>query len=348
MSRRHISLIVLAAAVLALLYFTPQVFFIIFAGVLFAVFLRGGGNAIARLLSLPPGAGIAIFAMLIVAFFAVCFIWFAAPVADQINEFTTEVPQAVQQVRDLISQYPQGDRLLERMVPQMISAKGGSAATSAVTSTFGGLGNFLVILVIGIYGAANPHLYRRGVLALLTPSLRERGAEVMDDADRTLRNWLTAQLMSMAVVGILTGLGLRLAGIPLAFLLGLIAGLLAFVPIVGPIASTVPGLLVAFPEGWHTVLWALGVYVGVQLLESNVITPLIQQKRVHLPAALVLVAQILFGALFGILGVILATPLTALSMTLVDHLYVRHLEEEEPAAPAPKAVKAPRQPAKRP
>lgn len=330
LSRRTLSLLVLTAGTIALLILAPQVFFIVFAGVLFAVFLRGGGSWIARRLHVAPAFGIAVFVVLIVAFFTVCGLLLAPSAAAQFEEFLLEARQTVGELRKWISQTPIGDRLLERLVPTILSTKGESAATSAVTSTFGALGNLLIIVVVGIYGAVDPGLYRKGLRSLLAPSLRERGDAVMDETGATLGAWLTAQLMSMTVVGVLTGLGLWAVGIPLAFLLGLIAGLLAFVPIIGPIVAAIPGILIAFPEGWHAVIWALGVYLGVQLLESNLITPLIQQQRVHLPAALVLVAQLLFGALFGIFGVTLATPLTALAMTLVNHLYVRHLEHETP------------------
>jgi predicted PurR-regulated permease PerM len=328
MDRRTLSLIVLAGAALALLWLAPQVFFIVFAGILVGVFLRSGGSWIADRMHLRPGWGIAIFLALIVVFFSGCAYKFAPDVATQVEEFTQQVPRAADQFSDWLTQYPFGDRLVERVFPRMVSTKGELAATSALTSTFGALGTFLIIVFIGIYGALDPELYRSGVRALVAPSLRPKCNEVLHDAADTLRLWLTAQLMSMTVVGVLTGLGLWAVGIPLAALLGLIAGLLAFVPIVGPIVSTVPGLLIAFPEGFSAVLWALGVYVGVQLLESNLITPLIQQTRVHLPAAIVLVGQMLFGALFGVLGLMLATPLIALIMTLVDHLYVRQLEHE--------------------
>jgi predicted PurR-regulated permease PerM len=167
---------------------------------------------------------------------------------------------------------------------------------------------------------------------LLAPSLRERGEEVIEAAGRTLRNWLAAQLMSMAVVGLLTSLGLWIAGMPLVFALGLIAGLLAFIPNIGPIIAIAPALLLAFPEGLSMLVIVLGIYLGVQALESYVVTPLIQQEKVSMPPALVIAVQLLFGVLFGILGLALATPIAAVGMTLIREVYVSDYLEREGAA----------------
>jgi predicted PurR-regulated permease PerM len=145
---------------------------------------------------------------------------------------------------------------------------------------------------------------------------------VLTKAAATLSNWLAAQLMAMAVVGVLTGLGLWLIGIPLAFLLGLIAALLAFIPNIGPVIAAVPAILLAFPEGIITVSLVVGVYIFVQTLESYIITPLIQQEKVSLPPAFIIAVQLLLGVLFGLLGLALATPLAALGLTLVRELYV--------------------------
>ena len=209
-----------------------------------------------------------------------------------------------------------------------------SAAISAVSSTFGALGTFAIVLVIGIYGALDPRTYRRGFKLLLAPSIRPRGDQVVQACARTLRDWLVAQLLAMSAVGILTALGLWLAGVPLALALGLIAGLLAFVPNIGPIIAIVPALLMAFPEGVTTLLIVLVNYMGVQALESYIITPLVQQEKVSLPPVLVISTQLLFGVLFGILGLMLASPIAAVAMTVIRHVYVEdYLEHESPDSP---------------
>jgi predicted PurR-regulated permease PerM len=186
-------------------------------------------------------------------------------------------------------------------------------------------------------GCANAGLFGlvQRLTLLLAPSIRSRGDQVLRASARTLRNWLVAQLIAMSAVGTLTALGLWLAGVPLAFALGLIAGLLAFIPNIGPIIAIAPALLLAFPEGLTTLLVVLAIYIGVQALESYVITPLLQQEKVSLPPALVISTQLLFGVLFGILGLMLATPIAALTMTVVKLIYVEDYLERESLAGNP-------------
>ncbi len=198
-------------------------------------------------------------------------------------------------------------------------------------STFGAIGNFVIMLIIGLYVALDPATYRRGLVCLLAPSMRAEGEEVLRKATDALQNWLVAQLMAMTVVGVLTWLGLWLIGVPLAPILGLIAALLAFIPNIGPIIAAVPAVLLGFSDGPMTALLVIGVYVAVQALESYAITPLIQRERVALPPALIVSVQLLMGVLFGILGLALATPMAALGKTLVTEVYVRRFLNNETA-----------------
>jgi predicted PurR-regulated permease PerM len=221
-----------------------------------------------------------------------------------------------------------------------MSEGGEGTAVTAVAATFGVLGNFVIMLFIGLYVSLDTRTYRRGLIWILSPSLRASGEAVLDKAGDTLRNWLIAQLMSMAVVGVLTWLGLWLVGVPLAPILGLISALLAFVPNIGPIIAAVPAVLLGLSESPTTALMVVGVYLVVQTLESYAITPLIQQERVSLPPALILSTQLLMGLLFGVLGLALATPLAALGLTLVREAYVQRFLETEAGDDASRAGKA--------
>ena len=159
---------------------------------------------------------------------------------------------------------------------------GGTAAT-AVTTTFGALGNFVIMLFIGLYVALDPETYRRGVISLFAPSSRSTGDEVLRKLTNTLRTWLVAKLIAMAVVGVLTWLGLWLVGVPLAVILGLVAGLLAFIPNIGPLIAAAPAVLLGFSEGLTMAMLVVAVFVVVQTVESYAITPLVQQERLSLP-----------------------------------------------------------------
>jgi predicted PurR-regulated permease PerM len=328
---RPVSIALVFAAVLLLLVMMPATLLMIFAGGLLAILFRMCGVRIARLLSIAPGWGVAIFLLVFLAIVTAFGFYVAPAIADQAEELWQQVPTAVQGLRERLEAYAWGRQLLQRLEEGgLISSASGGAATQAVSSAFGYLGNTVLLLFIALYGAFDPATYRKGFIKLFAPSARAKAERVLDNSVKTLESWLMAQLISMTVVGVLTGLGLWFIGIPLALLLGLIAGLLAFIPNVGPVLAATPGLLLAVPEGLHSVLLVLGVYLAVQMLESYVVTPIIQQEKVSLPPVLVISTQLMFASLFGLIGLALATPLTALIMQLVSELYVDdYLEKED-------------------
>jgi predicted PurR-regulated permease PerM len=327
---RPISLAVLFAVLTLLLIVAPDVVLVIFAGLLFGVFFDGGGTWLARQIGIGRGWGVGLFVLLIILVLAGASVAFAPAVAQQFDQLAKELPAAIERVRERFEEYKWGEELLRRATPgTLISSVDGGTATTAVATTFGAIGNFAIMLFIGIYVALDPGTYRRGILSLLVPSARSRGDEVLSKATDTLRNWLVAKFMAMAVVGSLTWLGLWLTGVPLAPILGLIAALLAFIPNIGPIIAAVPALLLGFSDSPTTALMVLVVYLVVQTLESYAISPLIQQERVSLAPALVISMQLLMGVLFGILGLALATPLAALGLTLVREVYVRGYVDRE-------------------
>jgi predicted PurR-regulated permease PerM len=179
-----------------------------------------------------------------------------------------------------------------------------------------------VILFIGLYVAAQPGLYKNGFVRLMPLEKRNRAHEVLSAVGMTLRWWLIGKMMSMLVVGILTSLGLWLLGMPLALTLGTIAALLTFIPNIGPVLSAVPAVLLALLEGPTQVLYVLLLYLVIQTVESYFITPLIQKRMVALPPALILLAQVLLGVLVGGFGLILATPLAAAALVIVNMVYI--------------------------
>ncbi len=329
MTRRSTSLLVLMATFAALLLLAPDVLLIVFAGVLLAVLIHGSGTWIAGKFGIADGWGIGLFLLAVVLAFAAFGIAIAPAIAEQVDELTRKLPESVEAFRKRAEDYSWGPPVFDRLTPGYLLSEGRTQTMSAVSSTFGALGNFVVILFIGLYGALAPNVYKHGLTVLLAPSIRERGDEALQTAAAAMRNWLSAQLLAMAVVGVLTGTGLWLAGVPLAFALGLIAGLLAFIPNIGPIIALVPALLLALPEGRSTLLIVLAIYVGVQALESYVITPLFQLEKVSLQPALIIAVQLLFGVLFGILGLALATPIAAVLVAVIPIVYVRDYLDQE-------------------
>ena len=179
--------------------------------------------------------------------------------------------------------------------------------------------------------ATSPQMYLTGGLRLLPIDWRPRGKEVAHQIGRTLQLWFLGQLIDMIIVGILIGAGLFLRGVPLALTLALIAAVLNFVPYVGALAGAVPAIVVAFSQSPTVALWVDLLFLSVQILEGNVIAPLIQKRTISLPPALTILCQTILGTLFGLLGLILATPLIAMMKTAVRLIYVEDMLENKDA-----------------
>ena len=184
----------------------------------------------------------------------------------------------------------------------------------------GAVGSAVFVLVLAIYFAVDPQTYRKGLLRITPRSHRRRMRDALRRTDETLRAWLLGRLAAMAVVAVLTTAGLAALGVPLALTLGLIAGVLDFVPNVGPIAAAVPALLLAYQEGMRTVAWVAGLYLAIQMLEGYLLTPLIEKRAVEHPPGLVLMAQAGLGMVLGLPGLVLATPLVAAAIVLSETL----------------------------
>jgi predicted PurR-regulated permease PerM len=195
-------------------------------------------------------------------------------------------------------------------------------AAAVVLGLFNALGNIAVIVFLGIAFAADPGSYRDGVLRFVPPRRRPRGAAVLDGAGETLRHWLFGQLLTMAVIFLCTWAGLAFLGIGGALILGLQAGLLAFVPTIGPLVAGVIILLASLASGTNAVLDALGVYLAVQTLESYGLTPFIQKRALDIPPATIFAGQLLLGVIFGLWGIALALPLMAVIKVMLDQIYV--------------------------
>jgi predicted PurR-regulated permease PerM len=197
-----------------------------------------------------------------------------------------------------------------------------SRVTGIASTALAAVTGFLIVLFLGLYLAAEPGLYTAGILRLVPRHHRERAGEVLAKLYETLEWWLVARLASMAVIGVLTWIGLAALGIPLAFLLAVLAAILTFVPYVGPVLSALIPALLALAQSPMKALWVIVLFLGIQTIESYLITPLIERKAVRLPPALTIIAQVLFTLIAGPLGLLLASPLVAVLMVLVQMLYV--------------------------
>lgn len=191
-----------------------------------------------------------------------------------------------------------------------------------VATTFGGLADCLILVILAAYFALSPEKYRNGAIRLLPFTWRDRSSNLLDQSGETLWRWMLGRLLAMAIVGILFGIGLTIIGIPMSVELGIFAGLVTFIPNIGGLLAVVPALLLATRQGSTAALSVLVLYLVVQFVESYLITPKVQEHQVALPPAAVILAQILAGLLFGFWGVVFATPMVAVSLLWVNNLYV--------------------------
>jgi predicted PurR-regulated permease PerM len=241
------------------------------------------------------------------------------------------------QASDLFRQLPQGIRALEeRLGVQLIGQEGAERrlfghsfadvlqeAASLGRMAAGVMTSALVIAIGAVFLAASPHLYRVGFVKLFPVSQHGRIEGFLDASGRALQLWLIGQLISMTIVGVLVGLGAWLIGLPAPLVLGLVAGLMEFIPVIGPVLGAVPAVLLAITVDMNAVLWTLGLFFAVQQVESNVITPIVQRSMVEIPPALLLLAVVVVGLIFGPSGLLFAAPITVAAFVAVKKLYVR-------------------------
>ncbi|WP_375457073.1 AI-2E family transporter [uncultured Methylobacterium sp.] len=195
-------------------------------------------------------------------------------------------------------------------------------AAAVIVGLFSALGNVLVIVFLGLAFAADPGSYRDGTLRFVPPERRWRWARVLDGAGETLRHWLFGQLVTMTVIFLCTWAGLAVLGVGGALILGLQAGLLAFVPTIGPLVAGLVILLAGLASGTKALLGVLGVYLAVHCLESYGLTPFIQKRALDIPPATIFAGQLVLGVVFGLWGIALALPLMAVIKVLLEQLYV--------------------------
>jgi predicted PurR-regulated permease PerM len=191
----------------------------------------------------------------------------------------------------------------------------------------------VLVVVAGVYLAADPALYRSGAVKLFPPAHHRLADETMIEIGETLQLWLLGKLISMILIGLLTGLGTWAIGLPTPLALGIFAGCTEFVPIIGPIVGAVPALVLAATDGFTTVVWTLLLFLGIQQIESNIIAPLVEGRMVMIPPALFVLGVGIFGGIFGILGLILSGPLLAASYVAVKKLWMREALNESTPLP---------------
>lgn len=326
--------ILLMVSAFLLIGYAIHFFLLIFGAILFAVMLRAGTNILKDKTNMPDGAALGLTTFLYLGIL-VAIIWLIIPtVSDQMEDMRESIPESIETLKEDIQQYEWGKRLVEsinensdEMMPDNKNLM--NRATGLFSSTLSVIGDFFILIIIGIFFAASPGLYQQGVVVLVAPQYRKRLTEVMNTLYFVLKSWLFGKFLAMLFVGIASLVGLIILGVPMAVALAFIAFLLDFIPTLGPIAAAIPAILVAFLEGPMTALWVIIIYFVIQSIESYVLVPIIYQKTVSISPVMTLGSLVLFGILAGPLGIILAAPLVAAIQIILRELYIKDYLEKD-------------------
>ncbi|EWH02238.1 AI-2E family transporter [Halomonas sp. BC04] len=325
-SRRVLITIGLIALVAILLYFAAQlidVLLLVFAGILVAVSIDGVSRLVARYLPLARAWTLSL-AFLLILFLSVGLGFvIGPPLKEQLPLLIQQLPEALQELAATVMGLPGIEAALKEVdEPGQLINPLLEQFTAFFASTFGAIASFFLILLIGFYLVLSPSMYLGNMLLLFPPARRGRWLDVFINQGRALRLWLLSRLISMLFVGVSISIGLYFLDVPMAGALGLIAGLLTFIPYLGPILGMIPTVLIAFLTSPELALYAIVLYLVVETLESNVVMPIAAKGVVRLPPAYTVIVQLAGAAVAGLAGVILATPLAVVAVVAIQMLYI--------------------------
>ncbi len=301
-------------------------FLLVFAALVLAVIFDAMARRVTAVTRMPrgPALGLSIIALLTV--FIGAFALFGTQMAREFDTIVESIPPALTQVDALLSRFGVSESARDLFnrgssdVSKLMTRAGGY-----VLAAGSGVADFVLVLVGAIFIASDPGVYRRGLLLLMPRRAEGTIDKSLDDMSRGLRGWMVGQAASSALVAILTWAGLAVLGVPAAGGLGLIAGLLDVIPMIGPIIAAFPAVLLAFTVSPITALWTIGLFLIIQQLQGNFLQPMIQKQAVDVPPAVLLFSVVAAGTIFGFLGVLLAAPLTVVIYVLVQRIYVKTL-----------------------
>ncbi len=319
-----------ALAIALIIWLLGKVLLLLFAAILFACVLRGAAEWLAPRLRWPAGLTLAGLAAVLAIALAIAFTWIVPELIREGHDLAHRLLTAWHDVRVRFGLAPSGQGSSPGNMLRVAAGHLASPLESALGLSLNVLAGAVVLIVTALYLAASPELYVRGALLLFPRERRARVHQVMSAAAHTLRYWLLGQLVDMLTVGLLAAVGLRLLGVPTPFALGLLAGLLTFIPYFGAILGGIPAVLIALTLGWSTALWTLVIFTICHGIEGYIVAPLVQRRLLELPPALTIVSMTIAGKLFGLLGIALGTPLAAVGLVAIRAFYVEDVLGEPP------------------
>ncbi|MES5486276.1 AI-2E family transporter [Bradyrhizobium sp. INPA03-11B] len=356
---------VLFAALLTFAWHFAATLFLLFSGMLLGVGLNAMTTQLGRLTGLPHALRLAVVCLALAGLLSGIVFLGGTTIAQQATVLSNTIKSQLGSVKEFLEQHgvdtsyldftnaageakPEGTAVptTTTTTTPAASQSHGIPGAGALASSGGAIisqtlkvllgtvsvvGNFFIVLFLGLAFAAQPSIYRAGLLFIAPAKYRAQATVIVDRIGETLERWLIAQIITMAAVFLVTWIGLAIIGIPSSFILGIQAGLLAFIPTVGAILGGLIVVLASLATGWIAALSAFILFLGVHALESYVLTPIIQRQALDIPPATLFAFQILLGVVFGIWGLALALPLMAIAKVMIDHFKA---EDQAPAKAA--------------
>jgi predicted PurR-regulated permease PerM len=340
--------VVLFAALLVFTWHFAATLLLIFTGMLLGVGLNALTNGLGRYVGLPHPLRLAIVCLVLAALLAGVAYLGGATIAEQASALSNTIKSQLVNVKAFLeshgidtSFFDIGNASSSAATPSAseaapsaptphaalpgagaLASSGGAIVSQTfklLLGTISAVGNFFIVLFLGLAFAAQPGIYRDGLLFIAPAKHRVRATVIIDRISETLERWLIAQIIVMLAVGLVTSIGLAIIGIPGSFILGIQAGLLAFIPTLGAIIGGMIVVLASIASGWIATLSAFILFLGVHAMESYVLTPILQRQALDIPPATLFAFQILLSVVFGIWGLALALPLVAIAKVLIDH-----------------------------
>ena len=314
-------IIVAAAIVPVLIWYLFGVVLMAFGAIILAMLLRLGAQPPMRWLSLPEPVALLISGLLVVLVVGGAGYLFGTRLAGEFQDVTQRASAESSNIEAQMRGTPLGSFLLAHITGAQFSVTGVLSGVLSVSTSF--IEGVLIMIISGIYLAAQPQLYRRGLIWLFPPSKHARVAEVFDGIGEALRLWLIGQLVEMVLIGALSTLAVWAIGVPAPLALGVIAGVGEFIPYVGPLLAAIPAILVAITKSPQAALWTLLAYLVIHQIEGQIVSPLIQRHMVAIPPAVMLLGIAAITYLFGLVAIIFAAPIAVVLFAAINLLYVR-------------------------
>jgi len=316
------TLIVVAVAVIpVLIWYLFGVVLIAFGAIILAMLLRLVAQPLMRWLALPEWAALTVSGLVILGVIAGTGYLFGSRISSEFQDVVQRTSAESAALEDSMRGTVLGNYILQHLISGNFSLADVLPGVIKVSTTF--LEGVLIMLISGAYLAAQPHLYRRGLIWLFPPSRHARAAEIYDGISEALRLWLIGQLVEMVLIGALTTFVVWIIGVPSPLAIGLIAGIGEFIPYLGPILAAIPAVLVAITNSPETALWTILAYLVIHQFEGQVVAPLIQRHMVAIPPAVMLLGIVAITYLFGAIAIIFAAPIVVTLFAAVNLLYVR-------------------------